>query len=43
MDGKISRKRSAWDVPKDTELRYDKSAGLQWPTMCGAYMGKYMY
>jgi len=36
-DGEIWRERSTWDVPKDTELRYDKSAGLQWPTMCGMY------
>ena len=35
VDGKISRKRSTWDVPKDTDMRYDKSGDLQLSTMCG--------
>ena len=35
MVGSRERERSVWDVPKDTDMRYDKSAGLQSPTMCG--------
>ena len=35
-NGKISRETDQrWDVPKDTDMRCDKSGDLQPATMCG--------